>query len=150
MGIQRTSQGAPPGFEYDYVQFTSPVSITATTEGTADTIVTGSAVTYDGTTIVMVECWFPYYTAPPSAGVDTLFVLYDGASSIGLIGLHSVPSSASSQRPGPVRGIRRLTPSNASHTYSIRAYVSTGTGSVGAGAGGAGGHMPGFIRITRV
>ena len=140
----------PPGYEFDYVQITSAVSITATTEGTADTVVTGSAVSYDGSTIVMVEYWFPYYTAPTSAVVDTIFVLYDGASSIGFIGLYSVPSSASTQRPGPVRGIRRLTPSNASHTYSIRAYVSTGTGSVGAGAGGAGAHMPGFIRILKV
>lgn len=136
--------------EMDYVAITSPVSITATSEATANTIVTGSATAFDGSTAVFIEYWLPYYTSPTSANVDTIFCLYDGSSSIGFIGLISAVSNASSQRFGPVYGMRRLTPSAATHTYSIRAYVGSGTGSAGAGAGGGGAHMPGFIRTVKV
>jgi hypothetical protein len=71
----------------------------------------------------------------------TVFVLYDGASSIGLFGLQGGDS--------PVVLRRRLTPSAAAHTYSVRAYVDAGTGTVVAGAGGIGVNVPGFIRIER-
>jgi hypothetical protein len=47
-------------------------------------------------------------------------------------------------------GFRRLTPSAATHTYSIRAYTNTGTADMQAGAGGSGAKAPMFIRITRV
>jgi hypothetical protein len=142
----------PPGYEIDYVAITSPVNITATSEATADTIVTGNAIAYDGSTAVNLEFFCPYYTAIASAARDHLLTLYDGASSIGFMALMSWPSSASSQRPGPVRTVVRFTPSAATHTYSIRGYVSAaGTGVVGAGAGPAAStHMPAYIRITKV
>jgi len=138
------------GHELDYVEFTSPVSITATSEATANTIVTGSAVAYDGSTVVLIEFFAPYLTVPASAVNDTIFCLYDGSSSIGFMGLISTVSSATTQRLSNPRLARRLTPSNASHTYSIRAYVGSGTASVGAGSGGVANHVPGFIRITKV
>lgn len=47
-------------------------------------------------------------------------------------------------------GQHRLTPSNASHTYSIRGTRVSSNATVVAGAGGSGNAMPGFIRITRV
>ncbi len=43
---------------------------------------------------------------------------------------------------------RHFTPTAGSHTYSIRAAVSNGTGTVDANVGGSGSQMPGFIRIT--
>ena len=49
-----------------------------------------------------------------------------------------------------VHAFRRLTPSNASHTYSIRGFVTSGTGVAAAGAGGSTALMPAFIRITKV
>jgi hypothetical protein len=41
------------------------------------------------------------------------------------------------------------TPSSGSRTYSIRGSVSSGTGVVQAGAGGAGNYAPGYIRIEK-
>lgn len=136
------------GSELVYVEFTSNVSPTATTEATANTVVTGSAVAYDGSTPVIIE--FFANNARPDAnasGRTMTFWLYDGSSSIGQIGFISGADAGGQNRPTFVR--RRLTPSAATHTYSIRASVSAGTGLVAAGAGGAGNAAPGFIRITR-
>lgn len=132
-----------------YTQITAPASITATTEATANTVVTASAVTFDGATVVQIEFYAPYFQPDAAAGNRVIIaVLYDGAASIGLLANATfVPTGTQAV---PVFASRRLTPSSAAHTYSIRAYVSAGTGAVGAGAGGSGAYMPAFIRITRV
>jgi hypothetical protein len=137
------------GTELDYVQITSNVSVTATTEGTANTVVTGSAVAYDGSTIVMIE-FQSYALALPAGGSGNSLTLwlYDGSSSIGALHLLLAPASTDVRAGCFVS--TRLTPSNATHTYSIRASVGAGTGTVSAGAGGAAAVRPAFIRITRV
>jgi hypothetical protein len=148
-GIQgpKGDTGASAG-ELDYVEFTSAVNPTATTEATANTIVTGSSIAYDGSTTVIIE--FFCQNARPDTGAanrQLTYVLYDGSSSIGFIGLQNI--NASGGINVPVHLVRRITPSNASHTYSIRAFVNAGTALVQAGAGGAGTNAPGFIRITK-
>lgn len=135
--------------ELDYAQFTAPVSITATTEATANTVVTGAAVVYNGSQIVMIEFSCPYATPDVTSGSSLTFWLYEDGSSIGKFGLHIAQASVNAFTP--IRLAHRKTPTNASHTYSVRCSLSAaGTGSVGAGAGGAGLYMPGFLRITRV
>jgi hypothetical protein len=135
-------------FQRSYVEFTAAVNITATTEATANTVVTSAAVAYNGTDIVMVEFFAPYVHPAVAAGATISFYLYDGASSIGALGVLSTEAAAQISF-GPMHLMRRITPSAATHTYSIRSKVSTGTGVVSAGAGGNGNDMPGFIRITR-
>ena len=49
--------------ELDYVQFTSPITVSATTEAGANTCVTGSSVAYDGSTIVIVEFFASFANA---------------------------------------------------------------------------------------
>jgi hypothetical protein len=137
----------PPGYEFDYVQITSPVNVTGTSEAAATAIVTGSAVSYDGSTAVIVDFFAPYYTT--LASNDNLsFYLYDGSSSIGRMGLVTNNSSSLSSRTPPHLS-RRITPSNASHTYSIRGVVPSGTGVVGAGNGTISNDAAAFIRITK-
>jgi hypothetical protein len=139
----------PPGYELDYVENTAGnTDITATTEATANTFVTGSAVAYDGSTAVIIECFSPELRPGAAAADNISLYLYDGASSIGLIGFHLSSAAAPENHSMLVR--RRLTPSNATHTYSIRAAVSTGTGRFTTGAGGNAAIMPGYIRITKV
>lgn len=126
--------------ELAYNQITSNVSITATTEATAQTVATASAVSFDGSTAVMVR----FYAMQAAKGTTSMNIyLYDGASSIGNLAQVLVSGA-------PVMLERKLTPSNASHTYSIRAAVDAGTGTVVAGAGGSTNLMPAFIQITRV
>jgi hypothetical protein len=140
----------PPGYQYDYAEFTSTVGITATSEATANNVVTGNAIAYDGSTAVWVEFECP--GAGPdlsAAGRTLLIILYDsvGTTSIGWIAYYENP--AATQMYAPVHVTRKITPSAATHTYSIKAWVNGGTGEILAGVGGAGAFMPGHIRITK-
>lgn len=134
----------PPGYEYDYAEFTSDKTTTATTAAGAATVIAGGAVTYDGATAVWVEFFAPY--GINISGQLLNIELYDGASAVGTI----CSLGAAGVTDGPLVGRRRLTPSAASHTYTIKAWNSgAGTGTVKAGAGGAGVLYPGYIRITK-
>lgn len=135
--------------ELDYVEFTSNVLPTATTEGAANTVVTGSTISFDGSTTIMIE-FFSWGSRPDSSGAGrtlTLYLFEDGVS-VGLIGFMNTPAAGFDNKP--LHLFRRRTPSAGNHTYSIRASVSTGTGLVGAGVGGSGNAVPGFIRIRKV
>lgn len=134
--------------ELGYTQFTSNASITATTEGTAQTIVAADAIVFDGSTIVWVEFFAPTWAHSSTTG-DLNLALFDNSTSVGTIWRTANPSAASLGQQSIV-GKRRLTPSAASHTYSIRGYVDTGTGTVVGGTGGAALDVPGFILITKV
>src|SRR4051794_26014772 len=92
------------GSELDYVGITSPVAISATSEATANTIVTGSSVAYDGSTIVMLDFFAPYVEVNNTV---LKFVLYDGSSSVGLLGLELIGTVFL-----PIHVSRRFTPSN--------------------------------------
>jgi len=141
--------GGGPGTELDYVEITSSVNASATTEATANTVVTGSAVTYDGSTAVIIEFFSATVSSAVVTGAAVQVWLYDGSGSIGEIAFVS-QSATNGAVYGAVLARRRLTPSAAAHTYSIRASNINGTGVVGAGTGGSGTISPAYIRITRV
>ncbi|MDE2098581.1 MAG: hypothetical protein KGL39_15105 [Patescibacteria group bacterium] len=132
--------------ELVYVEFTASVSLAATTEASATTVVTASAYTFDGATPVMIEFFAPAANTPVNSGLWC--VLYDGATSLGEMAFVGDPSTAYGNS-SPLIGKRRLTPSAASHTYSVRSYTSLSGGQILAGAGGAGNYVPGYIRITK-
>lgn len=137
------------GKELDYVEKTSNTSVTATSEGTANTVVTGASIALDGSTVILVE--FSAYAARPDTGAvgrAITIILTDGGTVLG--SLAEIDAVAAQAQVLPVRGARRLTPSNGSHTYDVRAFVSAGTGVVYGGAGGSGAAVPCFMRITRV
>lgn len=135
----------PPGHSLSRVEYTGNVSLTNTAEASADTIVTAGAISFDGSTVVDIEFFCPGASVQATAAASAIFWLYDGSSSIGKIA--QVRNVAASSIIVPVLAVRRLTPSNASHTYSIRGTTSSGTSIANAGAGGAGNFTPGHIRI---
>ena len=137
-----------PGYQLNYVEFTSSVNVTATTEGTADTVVAGSSVTYDGSTAVMIEFFCAQNRVPASAGAVYTFILLEDSTVLGQIANIKTPS-ATANFDVPVFVCRKRTPSAGAHTYTIKAFVSTGTGISAAGSGGSGNLVPGFIRVTR-
>lgn len=135
--------------ELAYTEFTGNVSITATTEATANTIVTASAVTFDGSTIALIEFWARTVVLPAAAQATMDYYLYQDGASIGRLGtVRGADAAAGVEQHIPYL-VRRMTPASGARTYSIRAAVNTGTGTIGAGAGGLGVSMPGFIRIVR-
>jgi hypothetical protein len=126
-----------------YVEFTSNVSVTATSEGTANQIVSAGAITYENVPH-LIEFFAP--VVQPVGGVLLRFMLEDSTTVLGQIARKQLAASEESE----VYGVRRLTPSAASHTYNVRAWTTSGTATVVAGSGGSGTALPGFIRITRV
>lgn len=133
--------------ELDYVAVTSNVNITATTEATANTIVTSSTLSYDGSTVVMIEVFTDSMSSQATSGINFILYLYEDGSSIGIIARSTNVANAALRVPA--HGMRRITPTAGSHTYSIRGTTGSGTSIFLCGAGGSGNEAPGFIRITR-
>lgn len=155
MPLYNPATAAPPvPVELEYVEFTSAVNITATTEGGADTIVTAGAVVLDGSTEILIEFGCPYCDTP-GGGADrgTHILLYaakDGGAAASLGFISSIFNSASNASRNAMYATRRYTPASGSYVYSIRGFVTAGTGHANAGAGGSGNWAPGWIRISEV
>jgi len=80
-----------------------------------------------------------------NANIEIL--LYDGATIVGWIA--QVRTTAAAALHVPCYASYRVTPTNASHQYIIKAITSSGTATVNAGTGGSGTFVAGFIRITK-
>lgn len=129
----------PPGYEFAYTEFTGTVSVTAVSEGTANQAVAASAVTFDGSTVVVLEFWCPYVLI---GGGSPSIEFFDGSTGIGGILTLSANAVGFSLK-------KRITPSAAAHTYSVKGWTTAGTATIGAGTGAAAAALPGFIRITK-
>jgi hypothetical protein len=140
-------EGHGPGTELAYAQITANVPVTATTEAGANTIVTAPAVIFDGKP-VLIEFYAWILELAATAGQYMDLLLFQDGASISQLGRYQNPAAAQFRtQPRPAR---RIVPTAASHTYSIRAYMGTGAGTIYAGAGsGPGTGSPAFIRITR-
>ena len=125
--------------ELTYDQITADVTVSATTEATATTVITAAAVTCDGTTPVWVSFGFGRTDCPISDYID--FWLYQDGASIGRVARTTTQSV--------VAGRRRLTPAAGSRTFSIRATRAAGNRVITCGAGGLGTWPPGFIRVVK-
>jgi hypothetical protein len=129
-----------------YVEFTADVSITATTVGTANQIVSAGAVTYEAVPH-KIEFFSPRWTAGAAA---CNLILRDGTTVLGTL----TQFVASQNHPDPYEQTT-ITPTAASHTYNVAAWnASATTSTMRAGAGGTAGDattfLPGFLRITRI
>lgn len=134
--------------EYDYVEKTSNTTITATTDGNSNgtAIIDGNAVTYDGSTRILIEFWaIALEINEPNVGHINL---YDGTTDLGRLILFGI-GAGTGTTDSTGYGARFLTPSAGSHTYHIRGWKSGGTFTVGGGAGGASTLMPTWYRITK-
>lgn len=148
--------GTPPSsrslqaLELDYVQFVADVAITSTDEATPTTIVTATALTFDGATTVLIEFYAQAGGVDAGASDQLVINLWEDSSPIGRICGVGNPSATGTGK-APLYGARRMTPTAGAKTYSIRGWgTAAGTYNVQAGAGGAAATVPGFIRITRV
>lgn len=138
----------PPGHQFDYAQVASGTNLTNTSAATAHTLITGASVAYDGATEILIEAYAYAVQTPASLAGASRITLWEDGTDLGRLGDFVTPAAAAMQ--APLRAAMKRTPSAASHTYSIRGYVDTGTGIFRAGAGGAGAATPAFMRITKV
>lgn len=134
--------------ELDYVAFTAQVSITNTSEGTAHTVVTSGSIAFDGSTVAMIEFYSPDVSSPDgAAGRATFLLLYEDATLLGRIAV--ITNESANANRHPVHTALRRTPSNASHTFTVKAYSTVNANAfVNAGTGGTGAPVAGFIRVT--
>lgn len=133
---------ALPGQEFDYAQITAnPSGITATTEATSQAVMTGNAVYYDGSR-VKVSFFLPKLSS--SASQTVTFVIYRDTTIVGQIFGGTVNTTLQSHEFEVFD-----TPTAGTHTYALKAFVSTGTLTVNAGAGGSGALVPGWLRVTK-
>ncbi len=133
----------------DYVAVTSNTSITATTAAASNTIITATPFTPNGTDAYLIEFQAPQVTLTGNAGGNAcIFHLYEDSTNIGRIAY--LGSAGTTTLDAPVTGHRRLIPTNASHTYSVRAHRTNANCTVVAASGGADTTFPVTLRVTRL
>lgn len=132
--------------EVNYTAFTADVSITATTVGTANQVVSSGAITYEAVPH-LIEFYSPQIV---SAAVAMRLILRDGTTVLG-----TLTQFNASIIPMGFMASTRITPTAASHTYNIAGWnAAAGTWTVKGGTGGAAGdattYLNGYLRIRRV
>lgn len=142
-------QAPAAGGELAYVQATAAHNITATAAGAATTVLTAPALTLDGATPILIAGFFPAIACPTVAASATVIDLYDGGTIVGRF--ITITNPVATQLSITAVGEYALTPSAGSHTYSLRAWATStsGTPRIEAGAGGAGAYQPMFLRIFK-
>ena len=137
----------PPGFEIGYAQITTNATISDTSEATATALITCTA-TFDGGPVI-AEFFCGALVTDHNAVNDSLVVsLFEGSTQITRFGTVSA-NSAASNSIWTMLARFKFTPTAASHTYKVTAYVPATTGVMGAGAGGTATNPPAYLRFTK-
>ncbi|MGH7156500.1 MAG: Kelch repeat-containing protein [Candidatus Saccharimonadales bacterium] len=146
-GSGTSSQTANGNYQLDYQQNPTSVSgITASTEGTSVTLITGNSVTYDGSP-VEVETYLPNVTGATATWYYTV-VFYRDTTPIGQ-SRGTIGRSDTANGESDYASIFD-TPSAGAHTYSVKLFAQAGaTINVLFGNGGSGNTEPGYLRVTR-
>lgn len=140
------SRSSGGGTQVAYAEITSNASITATTAGTANTIVTAPAFTADGLTRYIANFFSPVIVTPASNVVMVIGLYVDGTF-WGRFGFFNVTGTTLTEG---FAGAVALIPASGSRVLSARAWVASGTGTVQAGAGNGAGvdtNSPAYLRI---
>jgi hypothetical protein len=137
--------GGGGGTELAYVEFTSNVTVSSTTEATPTDVVSAGAVTYAAARIRVDFCAAGVLMGGSNGALS--LTLWDGSTDLGRIGSWQ-QEAASGQVNIPTMLSRFLTPSAGSHTYKIRGFSTNSSATILVGAGGTGVRMPGWIRVS--
>lgn len=144
LGLKWTSGG---GGLISYTEVTADTAISATTDGTANAIVTAPAYTADGTTPIRLEFYAPKATLA-STNTTVTFVLYQASTVVCNLGSYASGGFGAVNSP-PLYLVRRWTPSSGSKTFGVRAYVNANSATVNAGPGTPGNWIACFLRIIK-
>ncbi len=133
--------GNDPGYEIGYDQIVSDTNITGTS-APGTTFLTCAAHWFDGAP-VLAHFFSPWVQTGASL---LIILLYEDTTQIATI--HDTRPGSNVQIGGAV-GFLRFTPTIGPHTYKLTAFVSSGTGIIGASPG-ARSYSPAFLRFTKV
>ena len=132
--------------QLDYVERTTALTVTATTEGTAQTFIDSNAITVDGLTRISIE--LQCLVEVSSAGGTAVAVLLDGVTVLGWLAEIACPGASSGEVATWLNANRYLTPSAGSHTYHVK-FFKTAAAVIASGDVGGSSHLfPAFVRIT--
>jgi len=133
------------GTEIGYDQITAIVNIVGTSEGAPTTVITCAAHVFDGQPVIATFYCIAIImgTSAPTFNIN----LYE----TGAVVQRLAYAQGGSALGMPILVATRFTPTAASHTYTIGAWVpnTTGAPSLSAGAGGAGNNPPAYVRFTK-
>jgi hypothetical protein len=122
---------------------TSTISVTATTAGTANTLITSSSLTLEGSTNYLIEYFAPAVGATGATSMTLVF--YEDSTSF----FNLCSFSVSTTEVIPVYVNTVWSTSTSAHTFSIKAFVGSGTGQVFSGAGTSGNLCPSRLTVSR-
>jgi hypothetical protein len=140
--------GSLVGQELAYAEFTTgPLNITQTLQANAQQVVTTPSLSFDGSTAVLIEAWGNVNTPTVLSSYVVPEIWLDGTTSFGF---NTILTPAAAQMQLPFHIKKRVVPSAGSHTFQLKAWCSTATGTpqVLGGSGGAA-PAPTAIRVTR-
>lgn len=133
--------------EIAYVELTSQVTISSTTESSGTLVLDLGSFAFDGTAVIF-EFFAPNFASPAVSGGFMALSIFEGSTQIGRLGVIQSPAAAATSMS--FFGRRKFTPSAASHDYKLTAFVSpSGSGLIGGLGGGTGTYLPAYARITR-
>ena len=128
-----------------YDQIVADVTISATTEGTANSVISGTAVEYDGRP-VLIQFFAPSWTTAVN-NTALHIVLLDNGTVVGEIA-DDFSGGANANRQ--LDGFYRVSPTPGAHKYQISAWgTNLSTTKIKANSGGSATFLPAFLRITR-
>lgn len=139
----RATLGIPK--ELDYVERTTQMDVTATTFATAQTFITSNSITVDGSTKIAIEGHMPYVL--PATDKTIYATLWEDSSDLGIV---ASGKRQTGDQYAQYYFYRVRTPAAGSHTYYIKGLTDSGTGHLGAGAGGSGTYAPAYLRLSRI
>lgn len=134
------------GTEWDYAQYTANVSVTATSEGSATSVVGGNSVYYDGTKLRLEFSSSGYKLTNGTEASMSLVFLRDTT----VLGQMICDLDHNNDDGSPLHCVTYDTPPAGTHTYAVKAFLSaSGTTLIKAGTGGSGNLLPGYLRVTK-
>jgi hypothetical protein len=133
---------ASAGAELFYNEITASKNIASVNAAFPDIVVDGSAVSYDGSP-VLVEFFAYSVNTPGVAASRTTVNLYDAGSNLGDMGL--VYTNSAAGNAATLYACRRITPTVGSHTYRAGAFCAPSGNSVVSATA----QSPAFLRVSR-
>lgn len=137
----------PPGTKLDAASITAAVTITATSEAAAQTVVDGNSVTYDGTE-VRIEIFTPQILNTGGATGPATAVILRDTTVVGQVPL--TQGLGASAAGDSASAVVYDTPAAGAHTYKWHLFGGgTSTWSVKADVGGSGKMPAATLRVTK-